>query len=524
MATVEEIITRYSADDRYSAKVVAATQKTRAFGSAVDQVHRKTRQSNGGSFLDGLKGSADDLVGAFGEAGSYMNMIIAPIKAVGAAVMVTAGAAAAATIAFAGFAKSALDAYGDLDSLMKGLTAVAGSEEEALRQFQKVREIAKLPGLGVFEAGQGLISLQAAGFSAKAASDALMGFGNALATVGKGKAELDGVIIALTQIAAKGVVSAEEINQIAERLPQIRPLMQAAFGTANTESLQKMGLTSTEFITKLTDELGKLPKVAGGVRNSLENVADATKLAMASAGSAIASNFLPAIEKASLLIQGLSDSGVFQRIADSWSKMFGGGKEDLFVTIIAYTAAVAEALPTLIQTAVQTAQDGIKWLIDQVVGLLKIIAEVTPFGGQAMDSIQKYVNAITDASNPLSTLGFIVDQINQSAQEKIAMINESAAGPSTELSDALSNSPLKQIQLNTKTTADVLTRQEQISRSTLGGGTFGNMGITPVELGGMKRRGRTTVEGAIRYLVAAVEQQTGGAVMQGMLSRARVTR
>jgi len=523
MATVEEIITRYSVDDRYTAKVVAATQKTRAFGSAVDQVHRKTSKTTGGSPFSGLKDGADDLIGAFGEASNYVGMILAPIKAVGQAILVTAGAAAAGTIAFAGFAKSALDAYSELDSLMKGLTAVAGSQEEAAKQFQKVREIAKLPGLGVFEAGQGLINLQAAGLSAKTAADALMGFGNALATVGKGKTELDGVVIALSQIAAKGVVSAEEINQIAERLPQIRPLMQAAFGTANTETLQKMGLTSTEFITKLTDELGRLPKVAGGVRNSLENVADATKLAMASAGSAIATNFLPAIEKASLMIQSLSDSGVFQRIADNWSKMFGGGKEDLFVTIIAYTAAVAEALPTLIQTAVQTAQDGIKWIIDQVLGLLKIIAAVTPFGDQAMASIEKYVGAIADASNPLSTLGFIIDQIKQSAEEKIAMINDSATGQSTELSDALNNSPLKQIQLNTKTTAEVLTRQEQISKSILGGGTFGKMGITPVELGGM-RRGRNTVEGAIRYLVAAVEQQTGGAVMQGMLSRARVTR
>src|SRR5215213_7248360 len=106
-----------------------------------------------------------------------------------------------------------------MDSLKRGLTAVAGSSAEAERQLVRLDEIAKLPGLGRVEAIQASIQLQAAGLSAKMAEKSLLAFGNALATVGKGKAELDGVTLALTQITAKGKVTAEEINQIAERVP-----------------------------------------------------------------------------------------------------------------------------------------------------------------------------------------------------------------------------------------------------------------------------------------------------------------
>jgi tape measure domain-containing protein len=188
----------------------------------------------------------------------------------------------AVTAPLAGVGYAAVRSGMQMDSLKRGLTAVAGSADAANAQLKGLKEIAKLPGLGMAEAIQGSINLQAAGLSADLAEDALKGFGNALATVGKGKAELEGVQMALSQIMSKGTVSAEEINQIAERVPQIRKIMQAAFGTSNTEELQKMGLSSEEFISKVVVELNKLPKVAGGAQNSWENMTDAIQSALVS--------------------------------------------------------------------------------------------------------------------------------------------------------------------------------------------------------------------------------------------------
>jgi len=192
-------------------------------------------------------------------------------------------------IAFA--AGSVVKAAAEMDSLKRGLIAVAGSAEEAERQLARLQDVAKLPGLGFQEAIRGSVSLQAAGFSAKGAERSLMAFGNALATVGKGKADLDGVTLALTQIASKGKISAEEINQLSERVPQVRKAMQAAFGTADTEKLQKSGLSATAFVEGLTEQLLKLPAVTGGVGNAFENMNDALFRTRA----AIGEQLLPAV-------------------------------------------------------------------------------------------------------------------------------------------------------------------------------------------------------------------------------------
>jgi len=185
------------------------------------------------------------------------------------------------------FGSTFVGAAADLEKLTQGLTAVAGSSREADEQLGRLRQVAKLPGLGLEEAVQGSINLQAVGLSAKQAEGALSAFGNALATVGKGKAELDGVILALTQMAAKGKISAEEINQIGERVPQIRAVMLEAFGTAVPQEIEKMGITADKFIDTVTAKLGALPSVAGGASNAFENLSDATRGFQAQLGELI---------------------------------------------------------------------------------------------------------------------------------------------------------------------------------------------------------------------------------------------
>lgn len=179
-----------------------------------------------------------------------------------------------AGVAVGGFAVSAVKAAGDMEALTKGMVAVSGSSEKAQENIAKLKEVAKLPGLGFREAIQGSINLQAAGLSAEKSQRALKAFGNALATVGKGRAELDGVVLALQQISSKGIVSAEEINQLNERLPQIRKAMQDAFGTADTEALKKMGIRSDVFIEEIIKQFEKLPPVANSFNNSVENLQD----------------------------------------------------------------------------------------------------------------------------------------------------------------------------------------------------------------------------------------------------------
>jgi tape measure domain-containing protein len=167
----------------------------------------------------------------------------------------------------------------NMEALRKGLDSVATAADPTSKQLERLKEVAKLPGLGFEEAIQGSVRLQSAGFSANLAERSLKAFGNALATVGRGKAELDGVALALSQIASKGKISAEEINQLAERVPQIRRVMKEAFGTADTEVLQKAGIGAEEFVSKVVTQLEKLKPVAGGTKNAFENLSDAVTVA-----------------------------------------------------------------------------------------------------------------------------------------------------------------------------------------------------------------------------------------------------
>lgn len=173
--------------------------------------------------------------------------------------------------------------------------ALAGVTTENLElQLQSLEEAAQLPGLTFDTILRGSTRLQAVGFSAEEAERTIKEFANALALVGGGPEQLDGVLLAITQISAKGKVSAEEINQIAERLPQIRSLMQEAFGTADTELLQQMEIGAEEFIAAVVDAASQLERAQDSTANSLKNLAEEWKRLMEEVGEAM----LPVVQKA----------------------------------------------------------------------------------------------------------------------------------------------------------------------------------------------------------------------------------
>lgn len=188
------------------------------------------------------------------------------------------------TAPLAAMAGAAYKTFGDIDALERSLSQYGVT-------LSQVKQLAKLPGLGIEEAAGSLTSLLSVKYDADLARRALMGLGNALTLTGKGKAELEGINTALAQMKGKGKVSAEEINQIAERLPMIRDLMQKAFGTADTEVLQKMGLSADEFLSKITAQLEKLPKATAGPKAILENFFDSVKIGAYEVGKAFERNF-----------------------------------------------------------------------------------------------------------------------------------------------------------------------------------------------------------------------------------------
>lgn len=240
------------------------------------------------------------------------------------------------TLPLVGFGAAAVKSFSDLERGTKALQAVTKDASTVGAQLEQLREVAKLPGLGFEEAVQGSARLQAVGLSADEAARTLGAFGNAVARSGGGRAELDGAVVALTQIASKGKISAEEINQLNERIFEIRPALEAAFGTSNSEELQKLGITSEEFIAKVTDELSKLERVQGGLANSFENLGDSVRSNLARVGQIINDTFDigDVIDRFDRAITSVVDT--FQRLPAETQR--------IIVSIAAFAASLGPAL------------------------------------------------------------------------------------------------------------------------------------------------------------------------------------
>jgi tape measure domain-containing protein len=255
-------------------------------------------------------------------------------RSVGEAIRTAADATRLLEAAQASFATvTGVQAAMAYDSQVRGLAAYAKNAQELQAQLGRLQEIAKLPGLGLKEVRAGVLQLEAAGLNAQTAERALMAFGNALALVGKGKSELDGVILALGQIASKGSISAEEINQIAERVPQIRQVLVSAFGTASTEAIQKMGISADEAIKRIISGLERLPKATQSALTTFENLQDALEQAFLPIGRGILDIFSSAEGGTMRLIDLVANIG--KQIGEVFSAIGKSGViQDVFASFL----------------------------------------------------------------------------------------------------------------------------------------------------------------------------------------------
>jgi tape measure domain-containing protein len=240
------------------------------------------------------------------------------------------------TVPLAGLGAASLASFAEFEKGAKALEAVTKDAKPVAEQLEALREAAKLPGLGFQEAVQGSARLQAVGLSADEAARTLTEFGNAVARSGGGRAELEGALLALTQIASKGKISAEEINQLNERIFEIRPALEAAFGTSNSEELQALGISSEEFISKVTAEFAKLERVQGGLANSFENFGDSVRTNLARVGDIINKSFD---------IGGIIDrfDRALTSVVDTFSNLDAGTQRTI-VRVAAFAAAIGPAL------------------------------------------------------------------------------------------------------------------------------------------------------------------------------------
>src|SRR5688572_15003506 len=197
----------------------------------------------------------------------------------------------ALTAPLVGFAAVSLKASASLDTLRRGLTATMKSADAAEKELKQLQETAKLPAIDLEDAVRGSIRLQTLGSSADESRRIMTELANAIATVGGGKADFSEVIRQLSQMAAAGRVTKENLDPIVERIPQIAAIIKDKFGAAAlgdpAKTFEKMGVSAKDAITIIIDELAKTQRATGGTKNAFENLQAAAQKFAVSVGDSI---------------------------------------------------------------------------------------------------------------------------------------------------------------------------------------------------------------------------------------------
>ena len=267
-----------------------------------------------------------------------------------------AGASIAALAKIDGLTRG-LNAISTIDLGKQGVTgldAVAGAAAATSERLKLLQEIARAPGIGFEQAVQGDIRLRAVGIAAGQSAAVLKEFANAIALTGGGAAKLDEVTVQLAQLSAKGKVLAQDLRPIIEAAPAVATALQKLYGTVDSEtiskSLEKQGKSSKDFITTVTDELSKLPRVTGGIGNSLDNFAQGATQSLAKLGDSLnkAFNIDANVNRLSDFLTGLADS--FAALDPGVQKLlFGFGAAAAVAGPLLFgLGAIAAAIPSVV--------------------------------------------------------------------------------------------------------------------------------------------------------------------------------
>lgn len=279
------------------------------------------------SVQSGLKATGDKLKDIGGDLSTYVSL---PLAALGGV---------------------AIKAFGDIQSLKNGLTAVTGSAEEANIQFGRLKELAKLPGLGLQEVTKGSINLQVIGFSAEKAEKSIKAFGNAVATVGGGREQFERAAYGLAQLANTDFPLGEDLNIIKDAIPQVTPLLKEAFGTARSDDLKALGISSAQVVDTIVNGLSKLPPVTGGVNAAFENLKDGVFTNLAEVGDIINKN-LDISALSDKIVSGLSSvTGWFKSLSPEIQKatlVFAGLAIVIPPVLVGLGVLMSTVIPALI--------------------------------------------------------------------------------------------------------------------------------------------------------------------------------
>jgi len=410
-----------------------------------------------------------------------------------------------------GFAKGALDAAAQYDSLKRAVATTVGTTAELTDQMSRLEKIAELPGINLEQSIRGFIGLRSVKLTAGEAENALKGMANAIASTGGSAETLGQLTKGLTDMAGQTSVSQEEIRQLTEASAVAGNAIEAAFGTRSGEAISKMGFTGAQAARKIAVELAKLPQATAGIQTAMDNIGDATFRFNVALGEVIASfltafgpQIIDSLATATNLIKAMAKEGTalnlvfkaFAALAIGVMLVDIASKFGILVTAIksAITALKALNIAQLIAKAIANPALGLaavaaaaaagfagKMLFDEIDSAMakgKTTVEAT--GGASgglkpptTTDLGKAAGAAAGAAK--STEGKGGGLIN--TMVAIAEYAARMQGAFVDMAKSMEGH-LYEIAKNTGSTRDLLDLRKQ----TFGGGRLGAIGVTAAEL------------------------------------------
>ncbi len=181
-----------------------------------------------------------------------------------------------------------LEYSANLEQARIGFTTLIGSADGAQQHIKELQEFAKKTPFefaGLVKSSQ---LLQGVGIQSQRIIPILSDVGNALSAVGKGEQEINRTVLAISQIASKGKVAGQEINQLAENGISAVTILAQATGKSRAEiiKLSEAGAISSDlFLEALNvfikqNNLGDAMKKQSETFNgALSNIKDALYIA-----------------------------------------------------------------------------------------------------------------------------------------------------------------------------------------------------------------------------------------------------
>lgn len=300
------------------------------------------------------------------------------------------GRLAAATTAATAAIKGSIDAALGMERINAMLRAATGSAEEAGLAYQFIREEANRLGLDIETSAKSF-----AKFAASARGTSLEGEGVQKVFTGISEAgaamklstdEMDGVLLALSQMMSKGTVQAEELRgQLGERLPGAYKLAAESMGLTEQElgkQLELGQIMATDMLPKLAE---KLHQVYGPAANQAaqETTAQFARLKneVFEQSAAFGKDLLPAVN---VVLKALS-GGI--QVVGAMIKMF----KDLSSIVFAAGFAMAEFAKLTLGGGLYSAE-GRKEFEDGMVSIKDTLMEQLNDMGAAQDKYYKTEN------------------------------------------------------------------------------------------------------------------------------------